>query len=54
LTQGWAHDIRWYNQSDTETSMIVWGGKKKQTPLPLDLDKEDVDVEMLTAILPPY
>ena len=26
MTQGWAHDIRWYNQSDTETSMVVWGG----------------------------
>ena len=27
MIQGWAHDIRWYNQSDTETSMVVWEGK---------------------------
>ena len=32
--------------------MVVWGGGG--TLLPLDLDKEDVDVEMLTAILLPY
>ena len=32
MTQGWAHDIRWYNQSDTETSMRVWGKKKTNPP----------------------
>ena len=47
----------WYKMVQSEWHRDQYeslGEKKKQPLLPLDLDKEDVDVEMLTAILPPY
>ena len=46
----------WYKMVQSEWHRDQYGslGGGGGTLLPLDLDKEDVDVEMLTAILLPY